>query len=125
MKASEYVAALLGARDIVHLAHLSTLSYARHKAFGGLYEDILDYTDNFVETYQGQTGKLIEVKKIDAVPVPDDGMEAWLEEFCDGVVKAAKLEFAQNMDEYGHFVNDIETLIGQIYHTLYKLKFLR
>jgi hypothetical protein len=123
MKASEYISKLFEARDIVHMAHLSTKSYSRHKALGSLYETILEYLDNFVETYQGQFD-LINFDIIHAVPIPDNAIVEYLQAFYGEVLIPAKLEFQSDSVNYGHYANDLEAFIGDIYHTIYKLRFL-
>lgn len=123
MKTFEYVSNLFAARDVVHMAHLSTKKYSRHKALGNLYTTILDYLDNFVETYQGQH-ELMDFTIIHAEPVADNAIVEYLLAFIGDVLLPAKKEFATDMDRYGHYVNDIEAFIGDIYHSIYKLRFL-
>jgi hypothetical protein len=123
MKTFEYVSNLFAARDVVHMAHLSTKKYSRHKALGNLYETILEYVDNFVETYQGQH-ELMDFTIIHAEPVPDNAIVEYLLALIGDVLLPAKKEFATDMDQYGHYVNDIEAFIGDIYHAIYKLRFL-
>ena len=36
-----------------HIAHLQTTSFSKHKALDELYNDIVEFTDRYVETYQG------------------------------------------------------------------------
>lgn len=38
------------------LLHWQTSSYARHKAYGKLYDALSDFSDAFVETLQGRDG---------------------------------------------------------------------
>lgn len=47
---------LMAFRDAFHIAHLKTGSYSAHKTLNKLYEDILDLTDSFIESYQGIYG---------------------------------------------------------------------
>jgi hypothetical protein len=54
--AAVFVAALLNSSTAAHFLHLSTKSYAEHKALGSFYEDILDLADQYAETYQGHYG---------------------------------------------------------------------
>ena len=56
------LAQLFQSRDIMHLAHLQTTSYATHKALQEYYEGILDLTDNLHETYIGTLGKRVNIK---------------------------------------------------------------
>lgn len=122
MKTSDYLSSLFEAADVVHMAHLSTRVFARHEALK-LYSTLRDFVDSFAEIYMGKTGELIDFVDITASPVPDSEIEEYLASLIDILVEA-KNEFATNMEEYGNFVNDIETLISEIQHTIYKLKFL-
>lgn len=54
--AAVFVAALLNSSTAAHFLHLSTTSYAEHKALGHFYEDILELADKYAETYQGHHG---------------------------------------------------------------------
>ena len=54
--AAIFVAALLNSSTAAHFLHLSTKSYAEHKALGHFYEDILELADSYAETYQGHYG---------------------------------------------------------------------
>lgn len=123
MKTNEYIAALFEARDVVHMTHLSTKKYSRHKALGDLYETINDFLDNFVETFQGQFD-LVDFSLVHAEPVPDNEIVEYLQIFIGEVLIPAKKLFQTNSDEYGHYANDLESFIGDIYHALYKLRFL-
>ena len=58
------VAKLFESRQVAHNVHLQTKSYAQHKALNGFYENILYFTDTFVETYQGQYGILSGYEKL-------------------------------------------------------------
>jgi hypothetical protein len=42
----EFIAQLFLTRELAHRYHLSTKSYAQHKALGNFYEDLLDLTDD-------------------------------------------------------------------------------
>ena len=50
---NEFVGMLFLARDVTHSAHLNTRSYAKHKALGKFYDDVIDAIDRLVEAYQG------------------------------------------------------------------------
>lgn len=52
---------LFNSRDVAHLAHLQTTSYAEHKALNVLYEELLDLTDDLIETYFG-LNKRVNIK---------------------------------------------------------------
>ena len=53
---------LFQSRDIVHLTHLQTTSYAEHKALNKLYDGLLDLIDELTETYFGTVGKRLNIK---------------------------------------------------------------
>ena len=53
MSCADFVGTLFLARDVAHSTHLNTRSYAKHKALGKFYDDVIDAIDRLVETYQG------------------------------------------------------------------------
>lgn len=48
---------LFRARDLAHIAHLNTTSFAEHKALNEFYDGVLDLTDTFAETAFGIYGR--------------------------------------------------------------------
>lgn len=60
MTPSSFIGALFQSRDMMHIAHLQTTSFAEHKALGSYYDGILDLTDKFTETYFGRN-KRVEI----------------------------------------------------------------
>jgi len=55
---SKSLTTLFGSRDQMHYFHLQTESYAEHKALNGYYDSILDLTDELLEVYQGELGRI-------------------------------------------------------------------
>lgn len=55
MESGKFIGQLFQSRDMMHLAHLQTTSYAEHKALGAYYDGILDLTDKFTEVYFGRS----------------------------------------------------------------------
>jgi hypothetical protein len=45
-------------RQQLHIYHLQTLSYARHKAADDLLGEITDFIDTFIEIYSGKYGRV-------------------------------------------------------------------
>ncbi len=112
MKPEQFFAKLFQIRDSIHLAHLSTKSYAQHVALGSFYEEILDLTDTLVESYQGEHG-LVEITILASTsesPIPT------LEKFLD-TLKDTKDVFSDT--DYLNIIDEMKTLTKQ---TLYKLK---
>jgi hypothetical protein len=80
------------ARNVTHFEHWRAKgegSYAKHKALGHFYDDIIDALDNLVEAYQGA------FELIGNIPAPEtpkgdvlkllQGDAAWIEENHEGV----------------------------------------
>lgn len=122
MEIGEFAARLLSMADLIHEHHLKTLSYAEHKALG-IYGDVRDFADDFVETWQGEHGLI----QFDMVHVDQDPAGTPVDAVTRLVLllKEAKDDLAKDMTEYGHYVNKIEELISKAYSTLYKLRFLK
>ena len=72
MTPGKFIGTLFQSRDLMHLAHLQTTSFAEHKALNEYYDGILDLTDTFTEAYFGANKRceifIPESKGEDAVP---------------------------------------------------------
>jgi hypothetical protein len=123
MKFVEFLTKMMEVRDVLHIAHLRTTSYAAHKALGGLYAEILTQFDSLTEIYQGQFG-LVDFKDFTVKVIKPDDIVEYLEDFCGNVIEAKK-EFTDDMETMGHLVNELEAVTTTIYAALYKLKFLK
>lgn len=64
-KAEEFVGMVLQDRDLAHIAHWKTKSYAEHKALNEFYDEILELIDGFVEQYQGYYGGRMDISRKD------------------------------------------------------------
>jgi DNA-binding ferritin-like protein len=112
------VAKLFEARQVAHNVHLQTKSYSVHKALNKFYDELLDFVDSFVETYQGQYGILTGYEKLIVVePVSD--IETYIED-CAKIFNVAKEGLKDS-----HLKNIMEEIIALTYSTLYKLKNLK
>jgi len=56
--ASKYVALLMRSREKAHMYHLTTNSFAEHKALQAYYEGIVPLLDAYAEAYMGKYGRL-------------------------------------------------------------------
>ena len=63
------VARVFAARNLAHLEHWKTKSYAQHMALNSFYDDVVDDIDSIVETYQGAFG-LIKVPMLPEADAP-------------------------------------------------------
>lgn len=114
---AEFVAQLLHSGTIAHFFHLSTESYAEHKALQKYYEEVIDLTDNFAESYMGKYG---QIKK-------------WPDEFHNGSDAVDYFERLQKFVEEARSTlpddtelqNAVDSIAELINSTVYKLKFLR
>lgn len=107
---------LFHSRDVIHLAHLKTTSYAAHKALGGYYESVLDFADSLIETAQGCEQMLMSVE----IPA------AKYEEPLPYLLKL-KEEVISMRDklEYEFQKNISDEITALIASTCYKLRFLK
>lgn len=112
----ELVARVFNTRNVAHLAHLKTKSYAQHMALGSFYGDIIGALDSIVEAHQGVFG-LINVPYIPKIDTPSN------------IVKHIETEMkwiSDNRNKLAQGVTAIENLVdtlSEVYmSTLYKLK---
>jgi hypothetical protein len=105
---------LMGIRTQAHLLHLSTKSYAQHKALGSFYEDIVGLLDKMIETYQGQYG----IVSIETETYKEKDPIVLLNSFAKDIDQAKN-----SIDEKdSHLLNIIDEIAALNYQTLYKLK---
>jgi len=50
---ADFISTMFHSSTVTHFMHLSTDSYATHKALGKYYEEIIELTDDFAEAYFG------------------------------------------------------------------------
>lgn len=107
------------ARDVAHSVHLSTRSYAKHKALNEFYDEVIDLADKFAEAYQGRYGLIGPVKRVTTkesesiIPFLQGSMEA---------IEEMRYKVCNKNDT--PLQNIIDEIIGLYLSTLYKLKFL-
>lgn len=110
MKTAQFIGALFQSRDLMHMAHLQTTSYAEHKALDGYYNGILDLTDSFTEKYFGRNKRvpfvIPESKGEDAVP------------HLKGMQKMIESEMGNYPDD---LQNIMQEMLGLVNETLYLL----
>jgi DNA-binding ferritin-like protein len=102
-------------RNLLHLAHWSTKSYAAHNALGDLYDSIIDDIDEIVEVYQGKYGLLSNLSVAGAV-VPSD-ICAHVKDEANWV-EANRSSIARGCSA---IENLIDNLVASYQKTIYKL----
>lgn len=110
MTPSKFLGILFQSRDMMHLTHLDTRSFAEHKALNAYYDGILDLTDSFTEKLFGRSGRIDiiipESKKQDAT-THLKGMQATIE--------AERDNYASDLQ------NIMDEMLGLVNETLYLL----
>ena len=113
---AEFVAHLLHSSTVTHFMNWSTSSYAKHKALGKYYEQIVDLVDRFAESYMG---KYEQLKKFPEEFHTEKDPVKYLENMKE-FVEESREELPQDT-ELQNLVDEIADLINS---TLYKLRFL-
>jgi len=111
---------LFEARDFAHFAHLEAAkrSYAEHKALGDFYDAIFGLADDLYETYAGQYGLLTLERKLNissSEPI----------EYFQLLGKELIELHAVFSEKDTHLHNILDEIVALVYHTLYKLKYLK
>lgn len=112
----DLVQELFHSRNVMHLAHLKTTSYAAHVAIGDYYDAVLDFADELVETAQGCEGKLLDIT------IPEAKYEEPLTHLQS--MKECLISCRDKM-EYEFQKNIVDEITALVAKTMYKLKFLK
>ena len=109
------------ARNVAHFEHWRAKgvgSYAKHKALGSFYDDVIDALDDLVEAYQGA------FDLIGSIPAPEiykgdilkllEGDAGWIEKHHEEICKGNRA-----------IANLIDSLTGVYLSTIYKLRNLK
>jgi hypothetical protein len=118
MNAGEFVSELFLARDVAHINHLKTRSYAEHMALGSFYSDVVDLADTFAEAYQGLYS-LLTITRITA-----ECGEAF-KFLSEQLTEIAQSRYDICDEEDTALQNIIDEVIALYSSTLYKLRFLK
>ena len=119
MKANDFMGLLFLARDVAHSAHLNTRSFAKHKALGKFYDEIVDLADTFAEMYQGKYGLIGPVSLMSAEKT--NNIVEFLEDQAEDL---EKMRYKVVDKDCTPLQNIIDEILGLYYSTLYKLKYL-
>jgi hypothetical protein len=115
----QFTMCLLHSVTNAHILHLTTKSYAEHKALQDYYTEVGDLVDNFIEAFQGKYGLLHDFTADYALP---DQPIAYLTYLKDEVATLRRSERFPQDSELQNSVDEIAQLIDS---TLYKLRFLK
>jgi hypothetical protein len=110
MTASKFIGTLFQSRDVMHIAHLQTKSYAEHKALNAYYDGILDLTDSFTEKYFGRNGRV-------EIIIPEAKVQDAISH-----LKGMQVIIESERDNYATDLQNImDEMIGLVNETLYLL----
>lgn len=113
--AAEMFGKLLHSRDVAHLVHLRTSSYAEHVALNEYYDSIVDMTDSLIECYQGCYGILTNIS------IPSSTSNVNIVEYLSEL-KMYLYDNKAKVLKDDQLINDVEAIISMIGKTIYKLK---
>ncbi|CAB4159549.1 hypothetical protein UFOVP699_285 [uncultured Caudovirales phage] len=78
------IATFLGIQSQFKVFHWQTQSYAKHMAYGGIYDALDPLIDTFLETYMGKYGRVALEGEKDAILLGNIG-EINIDEFLDTI----------------------------------------
>ena len=114
----EFLLICFHARTNAHVLHLTTRSYAVHKALNEFYDEIVELADSFAEAYIGSYG-LIEFPETPYEPHTD---ALKLLDEMDEVVDSARDALAKGDT---HLMSTLDEITALVASTRYKLRFLK
>ena len=114
----EIIGLLFLDRNLAHLEHLKTKSYAAHMALNGFYEGVIDLADKLAEAYQGAEGIMQDIPLMSNVPNEPIDMTLYSHmQMIEAMRKSAcKITAIQNI---------IDEVVSLYLSTIYKLRNLQ
>jgi Family of unknown function (DUF5856) len=119
MKMADFVGMIFLARDVAHSVHLSTRSYAKHKALQEFYEGIVGLVDDLAEAYQGRNG-LIGTISLQSSKKSNNIVEFLQSQLAE--IESNRYEVIDKSDTA--LQNIVDEIVGLYLSTIYKLRFL-
>lgn len=111
----QIIGLLFFARNVAHIEHLKTKSYAKHKALGHFYDDVIDLADKLAEAYQGDKGLLGDIPLY--AKLPDYAIDVFLEKQLKTIDELRKDATSRSAIQ-----NIIDEVVELYLSTLYKLR---
>jgi hypothetical protein len=111
METGKFIGTLFQSRDMMHLAHLQTTSFAEHKALGSYYEGILELTDSFTEKYFGRNKRL-------PIVIPESNSQG---DARSHLMSMQKMIEAETKNYPNDLQNIMDEMLGLVNETLYLL----
>ena len=104
----------------MRILHWQTTSFARHNAYGGIYDTIDDLLDKFAEVCMGKYGRIElndEISELKLKNMKDLSINSYLNEFCDFLIDLTG-EFDDEKD------TDVLNIRDEVLAEVNKLKYL-
>jgi hypothetical protein len=117
----QFISTLFASRTQAHIFHLQTPSFAAHKALNKYYDEIVDITDDLVESYQGKYGIITGYGNIALQEYQScEAIIMFFETLCMYVEKSRGM-----ICQDSYIQNQIDEIVALIKSTIYKLRFLK
>lgn len=119
---NQFIAILFLSRNVAHLDHLRTTSYAQHMALDGFYNAIVDMTDALAEMYQGRHGLIEQIPQLND---PEQGSAPpvqLLKKYLK-LIEDSRYSAIEKTDSA--LQNKVDEIVGQYLSTIYKLENLK
>ena len=115
----QFTMCLLHSVTNAHILHLTTRSYAEHKALEDYYTEVGDRVDEFIEAFQGKYGLLHDFIADYALPGQPIEYLTYLKD------EVATLRRSEKFPQDSELQNSVDEIAQLIDSTLYKLRFLK
>lgn len=115
----QFTMCLLHSVTNAHILHLTTKSYAEHKALEDYYTEVGDLVDDFIEAFQGKYGLLHDFTADYALPGQPVEYLTYLKD------EVATLRRSEKFPQDSELQNTVDEIAQLIDSTLYKLRFLK
>jgi len=121
--AAEFVSYIFACRNIVHMLHLNTNSFARHKALDEYYTEVIPIIDSIAEVMQGYQGSVLKgYKDFPLAKYENYDPAVYLKEVRTYVQEYRYKAFPK---DYSPIQNELDNLENLLNSTLYKLEQLK
>jgi hypothetical protein len=120
---AEFVSYIFTCRNVVHMLHLRTKSYAAHKALDEYYNEVIPIIDSIAEVSQGYFGEVLSgYEDYPMAKYENYDPAVYLREVRDYVREERYKSFPKDYSPIQNELDNLENLLNQ---TIYKLEQLK
>lgn len=116
----ELLGTLFQARNVAHILHWKTKSFAAHLALGDLYDSLVTFADDLAEMYMGRHGTDFKIDLNNSSDFDQEDAVNFIGQL-DSKLESVKDSFAQE----GFLINKFEEVQALVSQTKYKLENLK